>query len=121
LESPNEKTSETVTQPDQTLQSQVEHAIDSEKRKMHVLNMLEAALYVAGRPLDINEICQVVSSRSKKRVIGYLETLMQQYKARSSPMEILPLKDERYVLQSKLNLLPLSKNWSIVHSSHQDH
>jgi segregation and condensation protein B len=86
-----------------------EPVVDTNERKMHVLRLLEAALYVAGRPLDLNELCQVVGSRSKKRVFGYAEMLMEQYKARNSPMEILALKDERYVLQVKAEFTPLIK------------
>ena len=71
--------------------------------------LLEAALYVAGRPLDINELCQVVGSRSKKRVMGYADTLIEQYKARNSAIEVLALKDERYVLQVKAEFTPLVK------------
>jgi len=50
-----------------------------------------------------------VGSRSKKKVIAYAETLMEQYKARNSPMEILALKDERFVLQVKAEYTPLIK------------
>jgi segregation and condensation protein B len=106
------QTAETA-QPAETVQTTLpeaaEPAVDTELKKAHALNLLEAALYVAGRPLDINEMCQVVGSRSKKRVIGYAETLMEQYKARNSPMEVLALKDERYVLQVKSEFTPLIK------------
>jgi segregation and condensation protein B len=87
----------------------VESSSETSERKAHALRLLEAALYVAGRPLDINEMCQVIGSRSKKRVNGYAETLMEQYRARNSPMEILALKDERYVLQVKAEFTPLIK------------
>lgn len=63
--------------------------------------LIEAALFVAGRPLDLNELCQVISSRSKKKAQKYADALMQEYKARSTALEILALKDERYVLQVK--------------------
>jgi segregation and condensation protein B len=88
---------------------EAEPVVETNERKAHALNLLEAALYVAGRPLDINEMCQAVGSRSKKRVIGYTEALIEQYKARNSPMEILALKDERYVLQVKAEYTPLIK------------
>jgi segregation and condensation protein B len=88
---------------------ETEPVIETNERKHAALNNLEAALYVAGRPLDLNEMGQVVGSRSKKRVIGYAESLMEQYKARNSPMEILALKDERYVLQVKAEYTPLVK------------
>jgi segregation and condensation protein B len=79
------------------------------ERKAHHLALLEAALYIAGRPLDLNELCQVVGSRSKKRTQIYLDTLMLDYKARSRALEILALKDERYVLQVKAEFTPLIK------------
>jgi segregation and condensation protein B len=73
------------------------------------LALIEAALYVAGRPLDINELGQVVNSRSKKRVKKFVEIIMKEYISRNSPMEILALKDERYVLQVKAEFTPLIK------------
>jgi segregation and condensation protein B len=73
------------------------------------LALIEAALYVAGRPLDINEIGQVVNSRSKKKVKKYTEMVMREYITRNSPMEVLALKDERYVLQVKAEFTPLIK------------
>ena len=86
-----------------------EHSLEIEQRKAHALMLLEAALYVAGRPLDINELCQVVGSRSKKRVMGYADTLIEQYKSRNCAIEVLALKDERYVLQVKAEFTPLIK------------
>ncbi len=81
-------------------------AVEKQKRN---LALIEAALYVAGRPLDVNELCQVINSRSKKKAIKYAEILTQEYIARNSPMEILALKDERYVLQVKAEFTPLIK------------
>jgi len=86
----------------------VEQAQDAE-RKAHYLALLEAALYVAGRPLDLNELCQVIGSRSKKKVQKYADTLVQEYASRNTALEILALKDERYVLQVKAEFTPLIK------------
>ena len=93
---------------------QVDSNIASEQsvetdRKAHHLALLEAALYVAGRPLDLNELCQVVGSRSKKRTQIYIETLMKEYLARNTALEILSLKNERYVLQVKEQFTHLIK------------
>jgi segregation and condensation protein B len=85
-----------------------EQAQDAE-RKAHYLALLEAALYVAGRPLDLNELCQVIGSRSKKKVQKYADTLMREYASRNTALEILALKDERYVLQVKAEFTPLIK------------
>lgn len=77
----------------------------SEKR-LNDLTMVEAALYVAGRPLDINELCQVLKTRSKNKAKKLTETLMQEYAKRTSSLEILRLRDERYVLQLKSEFTP---------------
>jgi segregation and condensation protein B len=79
------------------------------ERKIRALSLLEAALYVAGKPLNINELGQVLNSRSKKRVEGYITTLMQEYQQHSRALEIVALKDERYVLQVKAEYTHLIK------------
>ena len=88
--------------------AEAEQAQDTE-RTSHNLELLEAALYVAGRPLDLNELCQVIGSRSKKRVMKYIDALMQDYGTRNTALEILALKNERYVLQVKMEFTPLIK------------
>jgi segregation and condensation protein B len=79
------------------------------EKKQHCLVLLEAALYVAGRPLDLNEICSTLNTRSKKKAQLYVKALMQEYSTRSTALEILELKDERYVLQLKAEFTPLVK------------
>ncbi|MCW3995244.1 MAG: SMC-Scp complex subunit ScpB [Candidatus Bathyarchaeota archaeon] len=102
----NLKNNKTFEQP---VDSKFEHAQEVAERKARHLALLEAALYVAGRPLDLNELCQVLGSRSKKRAQMYAEMLKQQYVMRNSALEILALKDERYVLQVKAEFTPLIK------------
>ena len=75
------------------------------------LSMVEAALYVAGRPLDLNELCSVLKTRSKNRARRTTKTLMQQYACRNTALEILELKDERYVLQIKADFTPHVKKF----------
>jgi segregation and condensation protein B len=108
LDSVPEQDSQSQTDQDDVEDKEVTAAQAAEKLK-HNLLLIEAALYVAGRPLDINELCQVVNSRSKKKVKKYAEIVMQAYAARNSPLEILALKDERYVLQVKADFTPLIK------------
>ncbi len=80
-----------------------------EDRVQHKLALLEAALYVAGKPLDLNELCAVLGSRSKKNAKKLTGTLRQEYASRNTALEILELKDERYVLQLKAEFTPLVK------------
>ena len=91
----------------QTLDQQMQ---DAEKTR-HCLALVEAALYVAGRPLDLNELCSVLGTRSKKKAKKFVNTLMQEYSARNTALEILELKDERYVLQLKADFTPLVKKF----------
>ena len=90
--------------------SNPEHQHGGEPEKtQHSLALLEAALYVAGKPLDLNELCAVLGTRSKKKAKKLAATLMQEYAARNTALEILELKDERYVLQLKADYTPLVK------------
>ncbi|MCX8153131.1 MAG: SMC-Scp complex subunit ScpB [Candidatus Bathyarchaeota archaeon] len=83
-------------------------AQESEKTQ-RCLKLLEAALYVAGRPLSLTELSSVLNTRSQQKTKKYVKTLMQDYSSRSTALEILELKDERYVLQLKAEFTPLVK------------
>jgi segregation and condensation protein B len=87
---------------------ELEQAQAAEKAQ-RCLALLEAALYVAGRPLDLNELCSVLGTRSKKKVKKFAGILVQEYAARNTALEILELKDERFVLQVKADFTPLVK------------
>ena len=92
---------------EQSSNSQAEVKQAQEEKRRGCLRLLEAALYVAGRPLNLNEMCSVLSTRSKKKTAKYVKALMQDYTARNTALEILALKDERYVLQLKADFTPL--------------
>jgi len=70
------------------------------------LALVEAALYVAGRPLNLNELCSVLKTRSKNKARKLVKMLMSEYVGRNTALQILELKDERYVLQLKTELTP---------------
>ena len=80
-----------------------------EEKMQRCLRLLEAALYVAGRPLDLNELCSVLSTRSKKKTEKFTKALIKEYSARNTALEILELKNDRYVLQLKADFTPLVK------------
>lgn len=73
------------------------------------LVLLEAALYVAGRPLGLKELCSVLSTRSKNKTKKYIKLLIQVYSSRKTALEIIELKEDRYVLQLKAEYTPLVK------------
>lgn len=94
----------------------VEFSASSEERQtaekaQSDLVLLEAALYVAGHPLDLNELCSVLKTRSKKKVRKLANALMHEYASRRTALEILELKDERYVMQLKADFTVLVKKF----------
>ena len=62
---------------------------------------IEAALYVAGRPLDLGMLASVVKTRSIKRVQTAARALVADYQTRNFALEVIELKDGRFVLQLK--------------------
>ncbi len=72
----------------------------------HDQALVEAALYVAGRPLDLKELCSVLGTRSKNKAQRLVKALKKEYSNRDTALEILQLKNERYVLQLKTELTP---------------
>ena len=94
----------TKEQPDNPQAKQAQ-----EEKRQRRLRLLEAALYVAGRPLTLNELCSVLSTRSKNKTKKYMQMLTREYADRNTALEILELKDERFVLQLKADFTPLVK------------
>ncbi|MBS7616673.1 SMC-Scp complex subunit ScpB [Candidatus Bathyarchaeota archaeon] len=82
---------------------------DAQGKAINELLLVEAALYVAGRPLEITELCSVLKTRSKNKVKKLVKMLTQEYANRKTALEILELKDERYVLQLKAEFTPQVK------------
>ncbi len=62
-------------------------------------SVVEAALYVSGRPLELKTIGSVLGIRSEKRIRSVVEAVKQSYDGRGGALEILQLPDERFVLQ----------------------
>lgn len=83
--------------------SQQKQAAEKTQRE---LALVEAALYVAGRPLNLKELCSVLKTRSKRKAKNLAKTVMREYASRSTALEVLELKDERYVLQLKAEFTP---------------
>jgi segregation and condensation protein B len=63
--------------------------------------LIEASLYVAGRPLDLKTLGSVVNVKSKKNVQRIARMLMKKYADNNTALEILELDDNRFVMQLK--------------------
>jgi segregation and condensation protein B len=96
----------------QALNSDVEVGQEEKRSKpQNDIVLVEAALYVAGHPLDMNELCSVLKTRSKARARKVVEKLVQDYLNRNTALEILELKDERFVMQLKSDFTPHVKKF----------
>ena len=89
-----------------TTEAQKTVADTEEEKQKKDLAMLEAALYVAGRPLDINTLGYVIKTRSKKKVQHLARMLIEKYGQLETPLEVLELDDQRFVLQLKAEYSP---------------
>ena len=76
------------------------------RRERRRLALIEAALYVAGRPLDLKTLASVIRTRSKKLVQHLARTVKEDYDNRNTCLEILELEDERFVMQLKAEHSP---------------
>jgi len=71
------------------------------ERLARKLALLEAGLYVAGRPLDLKTLGSVTGTRSKRTVRKLAKALVENYKNRDTALEVLELEGERFVMQLK--------------------
>jgi segregation and condensation protein B len=98
-----------------------ENRENKEKRKKaeavrddaEILRIIEAALYAAGRPLDLKTLSSVTGERSRKRILKLAEALLQEYRRRGGALEILRLSGDRFVLQLKSIYAPRVRRLSI--------
>ena len=83
---------------------------EDEKTK---LALVEAALYAAGRPLELETLCSVTGITSKKRVYELARKVLDNYRGRDGALELLELSDRRFVLQIKTVYVPNIRRLSI--------
>lgn len=84
-----------------------------EEAEAEGLRLIEAALYAAGRPLDLKTLCSVTGETSRKRVLRLAEELVEAYRKRDGALEVLRLSGDRFVLQLKSLYTPRVRRLSI--------
>jgi segregation and condensation protein B len=70
----------------------------SQKQKEQ-LALVEAALYVTGRPLDIKLLASILKSRSESTIRDIARKLRGRYEQEHSSIQVLELEDGRFVMQ----------------------
>lgn len=92
----------------QVLEKQRQEPFELRRKEMfrRSLALVEAALYVAGRPLNLKTLASVIRTRSKNKVRKLTRALVEDYESRDTALEVLELEDERFVLQLKAAYTP---------------
>ncbi len=90
-----------------------EKAEQEGEKLSHNLALLEAALYVAGRPLDLKALGSVIGTRSRRKTRRLARMLIKKYRNRETALEVLELEDRRFVLQLKAEYTPKVRRLSI--------
>ena len=65
------------------------------------LALIEAALYVTGKPLDLKTLGSVVGLRADEKIRELGKALKEKYASENSALEVLELSDGRFVMQLK--------------------
>jgi segregation and condensation protein B len=94
-------------------QPRITEALPEGTKQRQDLALLEAALYVAGRPLDLKTLCSILRTRSTAKIKRLAIILSEDYKARDTALEVLELADERFVLQLKPKFTPYVRRLAI--------
>ena len=94
-------------------QPHITEVLPEEAKQRQDLALLEAALYVAGRPLDLKTLCSVLRTRSTAKVKRLTAILSEDYKTRDTALEVLELADERFVLQLRPRFTPYVRRLAI--------
>jgi segregation and condensation protein B len=76
-------------------------------------DLIEAALYVSGRPLELKTLGSVIGTRSRKRTRAIAKALAEEYACKGDALEILELADDRFVMQLKPGLVSKVKRLAI--------
>ena len=76
------------------------------EKLMRDLALIEAALYVAGRPLDLRTLGSIIKTRSERKVQQVARELAKKYEKRHTALEVLELEDQRFVMQLKKEYTP---------------
>jgi segregation and condensation protein B len=70
-------------------------------RQKTKLALIEAALYVTGKPLDLKTLGSVLGFRSEEKVRDLGRVLKEKYGSEGGALEVLELSDGRFVMQLK--------------------
>jgi segregation and condensation protein B len=77
------------------------------------LALVEAALYVTGRPLGLGTLGSLLGTRSKSRLLRIAQRLVERYNSYNCALEVLEVKKQRFVMQLRAEYAPRAKKVSL--------
>ncbi len=89
-------------------QEQTESSLS--QREARKASIVEAALYVTGRPMDLRTLCSVAKLASESKAKELAQAIARKHSATGSALEVLELQDGRFVMQLKSQFVPYVKN-----------
>jgi len=75
---------------------------DENTRDGERMALVEAALYAAGRPLELDELAKMAETRSEKVALRLIAVLARRFDDEKSALEVKELPGNRFVLQLRL-------------------
>ena len=85
--------------------SEAEQQTELLEKSVDKISLIEAALYVTGRPVDLKTLASVLGMRSEEKVRDVARKLKEHYK-NAGAIEILELSDGRFVMQLRPQYAP---------------
>lgn len=73
----------------------------SEPSDVDKIALIEASLYVTGRPLTVNTIASIIGLRSETKVKELTRRLIKRYEETPTALQIIEMNDGRFVMQLK--------------------
>src|SRR5215831_3146613 len=66
--------------------------------------LIEASLYVSGRPLDLKTLGSVIGARSEEKIRALAMNVAERYRAMDSSIQVIELPDGRWVMQLRAEM-----------------
>jgi segregation and condensation protein B len=88
--------------------SEVQQPTELLERTVDKIALVEAALYVTGRPVDLKTLGSILGMRSEEKIRDTARQLKERYK-NAGAIEVLELSDGRFVMQLRPQYAPYVK------------
>jgi segregation and condensation protein B len=77
-----------------------------------VEELVEAALYAAGKPLTLDELCKAAGTTSRRKALDAVRRVSARVNANFKAIEVTQVGESRYVLQLRKEFNPVAKKFA---------